>query len=347
MAQDKTQTNVQSWRDRRVFITGGTGLLGSHLTQLVCNLGAEVVVLVRDSVPKSLFYSQEPGWSLQNKVTVVRGEIENFSLIERTLNEYEVDTVFHLAAQTIVGTANRNPLATFKANIEGTWNILEAARIHQKKVRRVLIASSDKAYGNLEGNAYDETFPLAGEHPYDVSKSCADLISHSYFKTYDLPVAITRCGNFFGPGDLNFNRLIPGTIRDILQGKRPIIRSNGQFIRDYIYAVDGAQAYIALANAMIDTEQAGKKQVHFAGEAFNFSYGLKLSATEVVNTLLKMLDRADLKPLILNEATNEIPVQSLDSAKAKRLLGWSPNFGFEEGLRLTLHWYKQFFNIPK
>jgi CDP-glucose 4,6-dehydratase len=328
----------KSWLGRKVFITGGTGLLGSHLTRILHEKGAEVVALVRDHLPKSLFFSDEAGWSLHNKVTTVRGAIEDFHLLERTLNEYEIDTVFHLAAQTIVGTANRNPVATFKANIEGTWNILEAARIHQKKVRRVLIASSDKAYGNLKGEFYDESFPLAGEHPYDVSKSCADLISHTYYKSYNLPVAVTRCGNFFGPGDLNFNRIIPGTIRDICLNQSPVIRSDGKFIRDYIYAEDGAYAYLSLAEAM--TEDSSRNHVKYAGEAFNFSYGLRLSVIDLVQKILTLTGREDLKPRILNEANNEIPVQSLDSTKAKTLLKWSPRFGFDEGLKTTIDWYQ-------
>jgi CDP-glucose 4,6-dehydratase len=325
------------WKDRRVFITGSTGLLGSHLTRLLCVLGADVVSLVRDEVPRSLFYSNETEWSLHKKVRTVRGDLENYSILERVLNEYEIDTVFHLAAQTIVGTANRNPVATFKANIEGTWNLLEAARVHRKTVNRVLIASSDKAYGNLKGDSYDESFPLAGEHPYDVSKSCADLISYSYFKSFDLPVAITRCGNFFGPGDLNFNRIIPGTIRDVLMDRNPVIRSNGKFIRDYIYALDGAHAYLKLAEAMSPND--AKTQVAQAGEAFNFSYGLKLSVIDVVRKILKIMDREDLTPKILHEANNEIPVQSLNSEKAARVLGWKPQFGFDEGLKLTVDWY--------
>ena len=330
------------WQGRKVFITGSTGLLGSHLTRILCEQGAEVISLVRDHLPRSLFYSREPGWSLDERVATVRGSVEDYDLLERTLNEYEVDTVFHLAAQTIVGAANRNPVATFKANIAGTWNVLEAARVHQKNIKRVLIASSDKAYGNLDGEFYDETFPLAGEHPYDVSKSCADLISHTYFKTYGLPVAVTRCGNFFGPGDLNFNRIIPGTIRDALLNKGPVIRSNGKFIRDYIYAVDGAHAYLTLAELM--EEDPATRKIQFAGEAFNFSYGLRLSVLDVVEKVLATLGRSDLKPIILNEANHEIPVQSLDSTKAKKLLGWKPQFGFDEGLKLTVDWYSQFFS---
>ena len=335
----------QKWLGRRVFITGCTGLLGSHLTQRLHQQGAEIVALLRDGVPKSLFFSDEPNWSLHKKVITVRGNIEDFHLMERILNEYEIDTVFHLAAQTIVGTANRNPLATFKANIEGTWNILEAARIHQKKVRRVLIASSDKAYGNLKGESYDESYPLAGEHPYDVSKSCADLISHTYYKSYQLPVVVTRCGNFFGPGDLNFNRIVPGTIRDVLMGRNPVIRSNGKFIRDYIYAVDGAHAYLSLAEAMTEDPRTG--QIKFAGEAFNFSYELRLSVLDVVHKILALMGKEDLKPIILNEANNEIPVQSLNSSKAERLLQWKPQFGFDEGLKATIQWYTDLIQASK
>ena len=327
---------TMSWQGSRVFITGGTGLLGSHLTRQLVEKGAEVVALVRDSVPRSLFYSPVPEWAMDRKVVTVRGEVENYELQERILNEYEIDTVFHLAAQTIVGTANRSPMATFKANIQGTWNILEAARVHSKRVKRVIIASSDKAYGNLHGEAYDESYPLQGDHPYDVSKSCADLISRSYYKSYQTPVAITRCGNFFGPGDLNFSRIIPGTIQDVLNNKRPVIRSDGNFIRDYIFAEDGAHAYMCLAEAMV-----GQPVAH-AGEAFNFSYGLRLTVKDVVEKVLKIMNRTDLKPEIRNEASNEIPVQCLDSAKARKTLNWKPQFGFDEGLRQTVDWYRQF-----
>jgi CDP-glucose 4,6-dehydratase len=323
---------AQAWSRSKVFVTGATGLLGSHLTRALVDRGAEVVALVRDGVPRSLFFSAQPEWQLDKKVTIVRGQLEDYATLERALNEYEIDTVFHLAAQTIVPTANQSPLATFRSNIEGTWNLLEAARVHQKRVKRVVVASSDKAYGNLQGDAYDETFPLRGEHPYDVSKSCTDLISHTYFRTYGLPVAITRCGNFFGPGDLNFSRIIPGTIRSALENESPVIRSDGTFIRDYIYAVDGAEAYLQLAEAM-----TGGKH---GGEAFNFSYGLRLTVKDVVDAVLKAMGRSDLKPKVLGQASAEIPVQCLNSAKARQVLGWKPRFGFEEGLQSTVAWYK-------
>ena len=313
------------WKRARVFVTGATGLLGSQLTRLLVEAGADVVALVRDSVPRSLFHAE----GLDRKVVTVRGELENYDLLERALNEYEIECVFHLGAQTIVGTANRSPLPTFRANIEGTWNLLEACRVHAKRVRRVIVASSDKAYGNLEGKAYDETFPLRGEHPYDVSKSCADLIARTYFVSYGLPVAVTRCGNFFGPGDLNYNRLIPGVIRDALENRAPVIRSDGSYIRDYLYAEDGAHAYLALA----------EKFDGCAGEAFNFSYGLRLTVRDVAQRVLKAMGREKLGLDVRGEASNEIPVQCLDSAKARAKLGWEPAVGFDEGLKRTVDWY--------
>jgi CDP-glucose 4,6-dehydratase len=324
------------WRDSRVLITGATGLLGSHLTRELVRRGADVIAIVRDAVPRSIFYSRDPAWSIADKVTVVRGDIEDFDLVERTVNEYEIESIFHLAAQTIVGTANRQPLGTFRSNILGTCNVLEAARLHGKRVKRVLVASSDKAYGNLKGQAYDETFPLRGEHPYDVSKSCADLIARTYFVSYGVPVGITRCGNFFGPGDRNFSRIVPGTIRDALANRAPVIRSDGKFIRDYIFVEDGAHAYLTLAEAMNDTPE-GKRHL---GEAYNFSYGLRLTVKEVVDRTLKAMGREDLEPVVLNQASNEIPVQCLDSTKARKDLSWSPRFGFDEGLRKTIEWYR-------
>ena len=320
------------WKNKNVFITGATGLLGSHLTRELVERQAQVIALVRDTVPRSLFYSTEPGWALSQRVIGVRGDVADFSLLERILNEYEIDTVFHLAAQTLVGTANRSPLATFKTNIEGTWNLLEAVRQHSKQIKRVVVASSDKAYGSLDGDAYDESVPLRGDHPYDVSKSCADLISRSFALSYGLPVAITRCGNFFGPGDLNFSRIIPGTIRSVLEGEPPIIRSDGTYIRDYIFVDDGASAYLTLAEAI---------ERLVPGEAFNFSYGLRLTVLEVVERILASMNSA-LKPVVQSRTTNEIPVQCLESGKARGVLGWKPQFGFDEGLRRTIAWYTTF-----
>jgi CDP-glucose 4,6-dehydratase len=317
------------WIDRPVFITGASGLVGSWLVKHLLERGADVICLVRDWVPQSELVQSR----LIEKVKVVRGDVRDQPLLERVLGEFEVDTVLHLAAQTIVTIANRNPISTFETNIGGTWALLEACR-HSPKVKQIVIASSDKAYGDQEILPYTETTPLAGQHPYDVSKSCADLIAHSYAVTYDLPVAITRCGNFYGGGDLNWNRIVPGTIRSILRGQSPIIRSDGNYVRDYFYVEDGALAYITLAEALA-------KNAALRGEAFNFSYEQRFTVLQIVEMLLKLM-KSDLTPTILNEVSNEIRAQSLDAGKAHQALGWQPQFGFEAGLARTIDWYKEY-----
>jgi CDP-glucose 4,6-dehydratase len=327
-AQQKTNANF--WRDRSVLVTGGTGLVGSWLTEDLVSKGANVVGLIRDEVPRSRLHTS----GALGKINVVWGDLTDFYTIERALNEYEVDTVFHLAAQTIVSIANRNPLSTFESNIRGTWNILEAAR-HCPTVKAIVIASSDKAYGDQEKLPYDETTPLQGTHPYDVSKSCADLIAKTYHVTYGANVCVTRCGNFYGGGDLNWNRIVPGTIRSILRGERPIIRSDGKYIRDYFYVKDGAAAYMFLAETM--------REMNIAGEAFNFSNEIQVTVLELTNLILKLMKREDLKPVILNEARNEIIHQYLSAAKARKMLGWTPQFTLENALRETIEWYRQYF----
>jgi len=264
------------WKDRNVFVTGCSGLLGSWLTKGLVDKGANVVGLIRDNVPKSYLYTS----GYYDKITSVRGSLEDYPLLERTLNEYEIETVFHLGAQTIVTIANRNPLSTFESNIKGTWNMMEACR-RSPLVKRIVVASSDKAYGDQEKLPYDENTPLEGRHPYDVSKSCADLICRAYYETYKLPVCVTRCGNFYGGGDLNFNRIVPDTIRSVLNGKAPVIRSDGTFIRDYFYVEDGVGAYMMLAEKMDDPK------IH--GEAFNFSNELQITVSEMVDKVLKVM----------------------------------------------------------
>jgi CDP-glucose 4,6-dehydratase len=317
------------WGDRSVLVTGGTGLLGSWLTEELVRRGARVVCLVRDWVPQSRLLTA----GLTAKIATVYGAIEDIAVLERTLSEYEVDTVFHLAAQTIVGVANREPLATFEANIKGTWNVLEACR-RVGQVSRIILASSDKAYGDCEMLPYDETTPLRGEHPYDVSKSCGDLIGRSYAVSYGLPVCITRCGNFYGGGDLNFNRLIPDTIRSTLRGRPLTIRSDGSYVRDYFYVKDGVLAYLHLAERMADRQ--------LWGEAFNFSNELQISVLDMVDKILGLMGRADLKPVISNQATNEIKHQYLSAAKARQLLNWQPKYELATALQETIDWYRYF-----
>ena len=317
------------WQDRPTFVTGATGLVGSWLVRRLHESGADVVCLVRDSVPQSELHRS----GLGDRVKLVRGDCCDQALMERALGEYEINTVFHLAAQTIVGIANRNPVSTFEANIQGTWSVLEACR-RSPAVKQVVLASSDKAYGDQEHLPYDEDTPLQGRHPYDVSKSCADLIAHTYAVSYGLPVAITRCGNFYGGGDLNWNRIVPGTIRSVLRGQRPVIRSDGKFVRDYFYVEDGANAYMVLAEALA-------RRPDLRGEAFNFSNEIQVTVLDLVRAILEKMG-SSLEPDVRNEASNEIVHQYLSAAKAKRVLEWAPLFDLDGGLASTIDWYSEF-----
>ena len=321
------------WRDRSVFVTGGTGLLGSWLVKQLVEGGSNVVCLVRDWVPQSeLVRSRRI-----EQVNSVRGDIIDRDLVERILGEYEVEVVFHLAAQTIVGIANRNPVSTFSTNIEGTWNLLEACR-RSPKVASIVVASSDKAYGDHKHLPYTEAMPLQGRHPYDVSKSCADLIAQTYAVSYNLPVAITRCGNFYGGGDLNWNRVVPGTIRSVIRGERPVVRSDGNFVRDYFYIEDGAAAYMLLAERL--ASYAGLR-----GQAFNFSNESQISVLDMVELILRKM-KSSLRPEVLNQASNEIRHQFLSAERARTMLNWQPQFTLDSGLDRTLAWYREFLGAP-
>lgn len=322
------ELDMSFWHQRRVFVTGGTGLLGSHMIAELLRRGAEVVCLVRDWVPDS----EAVASGALARCRQVRGELEDYQLTLRALNEYEIDTIFHLGAQTIVGTASHSPLSTFESNIKGTWVLLEAAR-QLRRIERVIVASSDKAYGEHDQLPYTENAPLVGRYPYDVSKSCADLIALSYFHSFRLPVAVTRCGNLYGGGDLNFNRLIPGTIRSALQNESPVIRSDGTFVRDYFYVRDAVDAYLLLAERVPEPE--------FTGEAFNFGTETPMSVIAMASRILDVMDRASLPLTIQNQATNEIPRQYLDCAKARRRLNWEPRWTLDESLGETIAWYRQ------
>jgi len=324
--------NNSFWLDRPTFVTGGTGLLGSWLVKNLVEAGADVICLVRDWVPQSELV--RTGYI--ERVKVVRGDIRKQDTLERILGEYEIDTVFHLAAQTIVTIANRNPVSTFESNIAGTWNLMEACR-RSPAVKQIVVASSDKAYGDQETLPYREDTPLQGRHPYDVSKSCADLIAHTYAVSYDLPVAITRCGNFYGGGDLNWNRIIPGTIRSVLRGQKPVIRSDGNYVRDYFYVEDGAAAYMLLA------EQLGKRP-ELKGEAFNFSNEVQLTVSQIVEKILELM-KSSFQPEVHNKVNNEIPHQYLSARKARTRLNWKPLFDLDQGLERTIDWYKVFFGV--
>ena len=318
------------WRDRPVLVTGATGLLGGWLVRRLIAERALVVALVRDWVPQSDLLSGP----MMSAVAMVRGDVRDQQILERILGEYEVDTIFHLAAQTIVGVANRSPAETLDTNIRGTWAVLEAAR-RSPLVRSIVTASSDKAYGDHDVLPYDETAALRGEHPYDASKSCADIIARMYARTYGLPVAITRCGNFYGGGDLNWNRIVPGTVRAILRGEPPVIRSDGSLIRDYFYVEDGVAAYMRLAEALSD-------DASLRGEAFNFSNEIQVDVLELTRQILTRMDSA-LVPDVRSEATHEIRHQWLSAAKARRLLDWAPAFTLDAGLDRTIAWYTNYF----
>ena len=330
----ENSVNTEFWRDRPVFVTGASGLLGSWLVRRLLGAGADVVCLVRDWVPQSELVRG----GLLDSVKVVRGDVRDQETVERALGEYEIDTVIHLAAQTIVGIANRNPVSTFESNVAGTWTLLEACR-RSPAINSIVVASSDKAYGDHEQLPYNEDAPLVGRHPYDVSKSCADLIAQAYAATYDLPVAVTRCGNLYGGGDLNWNRIVPGTIRSVLRGQRPVIRSDGKFVRDYFYVEDGAAANMSLA------ERLGSDP-SLKGQAFNFSNETQVTVLELVERILKLMD-SDLEPDVRNEAMNEIRQQYLSAEKARSVLGWRPLFTLDEGLRATIAWYRDFFGAGK
>lgn len=317
------------WKNTTVFVTGCTGLLGSWMCKELINRRASVVGLIRDWVPESVLINDR----YIDKMNIVRGDVTDFYTVERVMNEYEVDTVFHLAAQTIVEIANRNPLSTFETNIKGTWNVLEASR-RVPTVKKIIIASSDKAYGDQPVLPYHETTPLQGSHPYDVSKSCADLIAKTYHTTYGTPVCITRCGNFYGGGDLNFNRLVPGTIRALVNDEQPVIRSDGSYIRDYFYVEDAVHAYLHLAEKMNDAN------IH--GEAFNFSNELQITVLELVKKIISLLGKKNVQPRVLGTARNEIIHQSLSAEKARKMLNWAPKYTLDEGLKKTIDWYKNF-----
>ena len=322
-------TKTSFWQDRPTLVTGATGLVGGWLVQRLLAANADVVCLVRDWVPQRELVRA----GLMDRVTVVRGDVCDQELLERILGEYEINTVLHLAAQAIVSIANRNPASTFDTNVRGTWCVMEACR-RSPTVKQIVTASSDKAYGVHEVLPYDETAALQGVYPYDASKSCADLIARSYALSFGVPVVITRCGNFYGGGDLNWNRIVPGTIRSVLRGQRPVIRSDGNYVRDYFYVEDGAAAYMLLAEQL-----AGRPDLR--GEAFNFSNELQVTVAELVHRILELME-SDLRPDIRNEASNEIRHQYLSAAKAREMLDWSPLFSLEQGLRRTIRWYQEF-----
>lgn len=317
------------WHRRPVFVTGGTGLLGGWLVKDLVTHDAEVIALVRDRSPHNMLARE----GVLGKLTVVHGALADFALLRRALCEYSVRTVFHLAAQPLVGVAKKDPMGTLEANVQGTWHVLEAARL--AGVDQVLVASSDKAYGANDRLPYEETHPLQGRYPYDVSKSCADLISTMYAATFGMRVGVARCANLFGGGDMNFSRMLPDLIRATVGGERFVIRSDGKFLRDFLYVKDGAAGYLRFAERLAEDPS-------LSGQAFNFGLGLRVSVLDLVHKVLEMMGRSDLPPIIQNTASSEIREQYMSSEKARRVLGWSPQYTLEEGLSETISWYREF-----
>ena len=319
------------WRGRNVLVTGAGGFVGSWLTKALLDRGAAVTVILRDRTSLSNFQLL----GLAEQVSTVRGTITDYPTAERALNEYEIDTCFHLAAQALVPVANRSPLSTFESNIRGSWTVLEACR-RSKLIERVVIASSDKAYGSQPRLPYTEDMPLLGATPYDASKACTEMLARSYDRTFGLPLAIARCANIYGGGDLNFSRLIPGTIRSALRAERPVIRSDGTPIRDYIHADDAIAAYLALA------EQLERPEVH--GQAFNFGANRPISAVDLARLILDLSGASHLEPDVRGSigATEEIARQFLDSTRARTVLSWSDHVTLNDGLRRTIDWYRWF-----
>ncbi len=318
---------VKAWSGRRVLVTGATGLIGSWLVRRLKSYGAHTVALVQDDDPQAEFFRSGTG----ARTRIVSGALEDYAAIERAIQREETDTVFHLGAQTLVGSARRAPMATFETNIRGSYHVLEACRRSAGVVSRVIVASSDKAYGAQPVLPYTEDTPLQGSDPYSVSKSCTDLLAQTYAATYALPVTIARCGNVYGGGDLNWSRIVPGTIRSLLEAKRPILRSDGTYLRDYVYVEDVVDGYLALAEHIPSSRP---------GEAFNISTEEALTVRDLVCRIQRLMHAENLEPDVLGTATGEIHDQHLSAAKARNELGWTPRFGLERGLAETISWYR-------
>ncbi len=316
---------INFWKNKRVLVTGHEGFLGSNMTRTLVEAGAHVIGVDIVNNPTAILKNYR--WDF----TGIKGDIANLKVVERLMVQHRPQYIFHLAAEAIVGVANKNPLRTFQSNIQGTINILEASR-DKNFIEGIVIASSDKAYGSHEKLPYTEKATLQGEHPYDVSKSCADLICRTYFVTFGTPVCVTRCGNIYGPGDYNFSRLIPDAVRHILENKQFVIRSDGKFTRDYIFVRDIVDAYMSLAQNL--------KKLKLGGEAFNFSCENPISVLNLFNEIVKIAPAYNIKPKILNQAKFEIKHQYLSAVKARKILGWRPRYSLLEGLKETMRWYQ-------
>jgi CDP-glucose 4,6-dehydratase len=321
------------WNGKRVLVTGATGLVGSWLCAELVSLGAEVMALVRSPDPASELYRS----GTASRLAVVSGALEDLATVQRAVVEHDPEYVFHIGAQAIVGVADRWPLDTFEANIRGTYNLLEACRLHGRSLESVVVASSDKAYGAHDELPYTEDMELKPGCPYEVSKAAADMIARSYAGSYDMPITVARFGNVYGGGDLNWSRIVPGTVRSLIAGDAPIIRSDGSFVRDYIYVRDVVDGYLALASADRSVT---------AGRAFNFSPERPVTVLEMVDAIRGEMSPSSLNPTILGEASDEIESQYLNCDRAKRELGWSATRSLKDGLAETIEWYRNYLAAP-
>lgn len=324
---------VSSWRGRRVLVTGATGLVGSWLARDLLERGGDVVALARDWDPTAELIRSRT----VERVAVINGVVDDLATVTRAINQHEPDTLFHLAAQTQVRAAHRDPFETFELNVRGTYTVLEACRRLSPPIERIVVASSDKVYGDAADLPYTEGTPLEGRYPYDTSKLCADVLARSYFATYGLPVVIARCGNIYGGGDLNWDRIVPGTIRSLLRNERPIIRSDGRSMRDYVFVQEVVEAYETLA------EQAHRPDVK--GQAFNFSSERPLTVLEIVEAAVQATG-VRLEPDVRDSALAEIGNQQLSSARARQVLGWKARWTLQDGMRKTVAWYRDFLGTP-
>ena len=317
------------WSNKRVLVTGATGMVGAWVTRWLVDAGAYTVAFISDTDPQSELIRS----GYINRVAVINGRLENYDDVERAINNQEIDSIIHLGAQPIVGAADRSPRHTFESNIQGTWNVLDACRVLSPLVKRVVVASSDKAYGTQPNLPYTEDMSMNGDHPYEVSKSCTDLISVTYARTYGLPVTIARCGNIYGGGDLNWNRIVPGTFRSLIRNEQPILRSDGTFVRDYLHVDDIVSAYLLLGEHTDNPE--------FIGHGFNFSDESPLTVMDIYTAICAAAGKADTKPKILNSAVGEIKDQYLDSTKAHERLGWHATVSLADGLAKSYDWYSK------
>jgi len=325
---------MRIWGNKVIFITGGNGFLGSHLVKRALAYKAKVIVLIKEDIRFSLFKIE----GLGSKCKIYKGDLSNSKLINSIFKNNKIDVCFHLAAQTIVGIANNSPAATLKTNIGGTWNMLEAARAFG--VKAMVVASSDKAYGEHKKLPYKEEASLIAAHPYDASKSCADILSRAYAFTYKLPIAVTRCANIYGPGDSNFSRIVPDTCRALIAGKNPVIRSDGTPLRDYVFVEDIVDVYFILAKSLL------AKKIAF-GEAFNFGVNKPISVIEIARKIIKISGNPNLTPRVLGKGKmkGEIDRQYLSSIKARRVLGWQPKYSLQQGLAITYKWYQEHLTV--